>query len=304
MELQDKSDTIAKGGYGVPGRGRGASMLKVLAHRCRLPPIGERTAGRAIAVVTVGLAIVLGLTVEFGSIRRQSSVCGPEASDVLQSMGTHHYATEQDNVVAQWKLAHMYATGKGLPRCDVRAFEYFIRIADSHADDDPDTPQAAFVADAFMALGQYYLSGIPETTIKPDLIRAVAMLTYAASYFRNADAQYQVGRMYLDGQGVPRNAWQAARWFTLAANKGQSQAQAMLGYMLVKGDAVPREPARGLMWLTIARDSAKADDKWINEFYQNAFKQTNNDERARALMYLEHWLKSRAIDQLTDGPVG
>jgi hypothetical protein len=123
-------------------------MLKVLAHHCLLPPIGERTAGRAIAVVTVGLAIVLGLTVEFGSIRRQSSVCGPEASDVLQSMGTHHYATEQGNVVAQWKLAHMYATGKGLPRCDVRAFEYFIRIADSHADDDPDTPQAAFVADA------------------------------------------------------------------------------------------------------------------------------------------------------------
>jgi hypothetical protein len=64
------------------------------------------------------------------------------------------------------------------------------------------------------------------------------------------------------------------------------------------------KPPRGLMWLTLARDSAKDDDKWINEFYQNAFKQTNNDERARALMYLEHWLKSRAIDQLTDGPVG
>jgi hypothetical protein len=31
-------------------------------------------------------------------------------------MGAHHSAAEQGNVVAQWKLAHMYATGKGLPR--------------------------------------------------------------------------------------------------------------------------------------------------------------------------------------------
>jgi TPR repeat protein len=279
-------------------------MLKLLAYRYLLPAIGARTARHAIAVVMLGLVILLGSRIEFGSIRRESSICGPEASDVLQGMGAHHSAAEQGNVVAQWRLAHMYATGKGLPRCDARAFEYFSRIADSHADDDPDAPQAAFVADAFLALGKYYLSGIPDTLVKSNLTRALAMLTYAASYFRNAEAQYQVGRMYFDGRGVPPNPWQAARWFTLAANKGQSQAQAMLGHMLVKGDAVPREPARGLMWLTLARDSAKADDKWINEFYQNAFKQTNNDERARALMYLEHWLKSRIINQRTDGPVG
>jgi TPR repeat protein len=283
------------------GAGIHASMLKFLPHRYLLPPIGARTARRAIAAVTLGLAVVLGSTIEFGSIRRESSVC---ASDMLQSMDANYYAADQGNVVTQWRLAHMYATGKGLPRCDARAFEYFSRIADSRADEDPDSPQAAFVADAFMALGKFYLSGIRDTSVKSDLTRGLAMFTYAASYFRNADAQYQVGRMYLDGQGVPRDARRAARWFTLAANKGEAKAQAMLGHMLVKGDAVPRDPARGLMWLTLARDSAKLNDKWINEFYQNAFKQTNSDERARALMYLEDWLKSRAINRFTDGPVG
>ena len=67
----------------------------------------------------------------------------------------------------------------------------------------------------------------------------------------------------------------------------------MLGAMLFKGDAIPREAARGLMWLTLARDSAKSDDKWINELYDSAFKQAKNDERAQALVYLERWLKAR-----------
>jgi hypothetical protein len=47
------------------------------------------------------------------------------------------------------------------------------------------------------------------------------------------------------------------------------------------------------LWLTLARDSAKTDDKWINELYDTAFKQADNDERALALVYLERWLKSR-----------
>jgi len=119
------------------------------------------------------------------------------------------------------------------------------------------------------------------------------MFSYAATYFGNADAQYHLARIYLDGHGVARDPRQAARWLTLAANKGQYQAQAVLGYMLFKGDAVPREAARGLMWLTLARDSAKTDDTWINELYDAAFKQANTDERALALVYLERWLKAR-----------
>ena len=103
----------------------------------------------------------------------------------------------------------------------------------------------------------------------------------------------QLARIYLEGHGVARDPRQAARWLTLAANKGQYQAQAMLGAMLFKGDVVPREAARGLMWLTLARDSAKTEDKWIGELYEAAFKQANNDERAQALVYLERWLKTR-----------
>jgi len=115
------------------------------------------------------------------------------------------------------------------------------------------------------------------------------MFAYAASYFGDADAQYQLGRLYLDGSpGDPR---QAARWFQLAATKGDCRAEAVLGDMLFHGQHVPRQAARGLMWLTLGRDCAGTDDNWIKPLYENAFHRANDDERAAAFAYLEDWLK-------------
>ena len=62
----------------------------------------------------------------------------------------------------------MYADGDGVIQDDLRAFEYFSRIANAHAEDSPSAPQAAIVANAFVALGRYYLNGIPNSKIKAD----------------------------------------------------------------------------------------------------------------------------------------
>jgi TPR repeat protein len=203
------------------------------------------------------------------------------------------YAAEQGHALAQWKLGRMYAEGDGVERSDLRAFEYFSRIANAYADDSPGTPQARFVANAFVALGHYYLEGIPNSAVKADSSRAQEMYTYAASYFGDPDAQYYLARLYLDGRGPKRDTRQAARWLSLAANKGQHQAQALLGRMLFRGEQMPRQAARGLMWLTLARDSATAQETWIAELYDHAFKQASDDERALAVVYLERWLKGR-----------
>ena len=180
-----------------------------------------------------------------------------KAGDTAKAVHSLEYAAEKGHALAQWKLGRMYAEGDGVAQDDLKAFDYFRRIADSHADDNPDTPQARFVANAFVALGHYYLDGIPKTAIKRDPDRAREMFAYAASYFRDPDAQYYLARLYLDGTGAPHDPRQAARWFGLSAQKGQCQAQAMLGAMLFAGDHVPRQAARGLMWLTLAKDNAR-----------------------------------------------
>jgi TPR repeat protein len=258
--------------------------------------IFERAIGIAVVGLGVGLYPALGLDGSHPLTEPAAQAqCGaPQRTAELPRIpGSLQFAAEQDNPAAQWKLGRMYAKGEGVPQCDLRAFQYFSRIANGHADDYPEAPQAPFVANAFVALGQYYLDGIANTDVKPDPDRARQMFAYAASYFGNADAQYHLARIYLEGRGVERDPKLAARWLGLAAKKGQIQAQALLGYMLFKGDVIPRQAARGLMWLTLARDGAGADDKWITNLYDTAFRQANDDDRALALTYLERWLKTQ-----------
>ena len=210
------------------------------------------------------------------------------------SLTSLQYAAEGGHPIAQWKLGRMYASGDGVTQDDLRAFEYFSRIANAHAEDSPSAPQAAIVANAFVALGRYYLNGIPNSKITSDPDRAREMFSYAASYFGNADAQYDLARLYLKSAGTSRDDFRyAARWLGLAAQKGQHQAQALLGQMLFNGDQLPRQAARGLMWLTLARDSAAPEEVWIKESYNKAIARASDDDRAMALQMLEHWVQGR-----------
>jgi TPR repeat protein len=216
------------------------------------------------------------------------------AAVTAPSLNSLQYAAEGGHPVAQWKLGRMYADGDGVIQDDVRAFEYFSRIANAHAEDSPSAPQAAIVANAFVALGRYYLNGIPNSKIKPDTERAREMFSYAASYFGNADAQYDLARLYLKTPDASRDDFRyGARWLGLAAQKGQHEAQALLGQMLFNGDRLPRQAARGLMWLTLARDNASPDEVWIRENYNRAIAKASDDDRAMALQMLEHWVQGR-----------
>ena len=218
----------------------------------------------------------------------------PSATTSTTSLTSLQYAAEGGHPIAQWKLGRMYADGDGVTQDDLRAFEYFSRIANQHAEDSPSAPQAAVVANAFVALGRYYLNGIPNSKIKSDPDRAREMFSYAASYFGNADAQYDLARLYLKSSGASRDDFRyGARWLGLAAQKGQHQAQAMLGQMLFNGDQLPRQAARGLMWLTLARDNAAPDETWIKESYNKAIAKASENDRAMALQMLEHWVQGR-----------
>jgi len=204
------------------------------------------------------------------------------------------FAADQGVVPAQWKLGRMYALGQGVERSDIKAFDFFSRIADNHADDNPGTPQSRYVSNAFVALGHYYATGIPNSDVKVDMGRARHMYGYAASYFGDADGQYHLARMMLDGNGPFHDPKQGARWLKAAADKGQHQAQALLGRMLFLGEAgIPRQPARGLMWLTLARSNAAPSETWIAESYDAALKQATADDRALAGEFLARWMSSK-----------
>jgi uncharacterized protein len=202
------------------------------------------------------------------------------------------YAAEQGVPGAIWKLGRMYADGDGVNINKARAYEYFRRLTMIYADNSSGTPNARYVANAFVALGQYFLDGIPGT-LRADAGRAHEMFRYAAAYFADPEAQYYLGRLYLFGKGTQKDPVQAARWLRLSADKGDHRAQALLGEMLFKGDEVSRQAARGLFWLIIAKDSAGPDEGWITDMYSSAVAQASEHDRALAHKYLEDWLKKR-----------
>jgi uncharacterized protein len=203
------------------------------------------------------------------------------------------YAASHGHQFAMWQLGRMYADGDGVQRDDFRAFEYFRKFADSHADDNPAAPRSRFVANAFVALGHYYLDGIPNSTVSPSPEHARRMFSHAASYFGDPEAQFQLASLHLEGRGVARDPKRAVPWLVLAANKGHYKAQALLGRILFNGEHGAPQRASGLMWLTIASDGPGAKEPWIAKLHEAAVRQANDDERAMAFVLLKRWVEGR-----------
>lgn len=232
----------------------------------------------------------------FKSIREAFSagIRGYNAGDKASAVQALQFAAGQGHVVAQWKLGRMHADGDGVPHDDLKAFEYFSGIADAFADESPDSPHARFVSNAFVAVGSYFLDGIPNTYVRVNAVRARDMFRHAATYFGDADAQYNFARMLIEGQGGPREPRPAVRWLSLAAEKNHHAAQGLLGHILFTGQGVSRQPARGLMLLTLARDGANGPrDLWIAEAQDKAFAAATESERQNALAMLERWVAGR-----------
>lgn len=199
------------------------------------------------------------------------------------------YAAKYGVLGAQVKLARAYAAGRDVPKDDAKAFAYFEQIADSQADISPSSPIAKYAAEAFVALGQYYLDGIPEKPLAPNPDYAADLFRHAASYFGNAEAQYRLARLYMNGTGVEKNIGLAVNWLAIAAKKQHAAAQATLGEILWRGEAVRERRARGLALIILARENAKSDTKeakWIGSLYDEVLSKSDKGVRkdAQALL--------------------
>lgn len=211
-------------------------------------------------------------------------ISGQEALQALED------AAAAGQPMAMWRLGTMYENGDGVRKDPVKAFAYFSRIANDHADAAPKSLEADIVAQSFVKMGEYYSEGLPDAGIPVDLARSRALLLHAATYFGDADAQYRVGEMYLDPkQG--NNPLQGARWLALAAHKGHAAAQAKLGDMLFNGEGIPAQPVEGLMWLTLAHEHTvgTTDEDWITDLLNRAISAATPDERKKAIKMADNY---------------
>jgi TPR repeat protein len=73
------------------------------------------------------------------------------------------------------------------------------------------------------------------------------LLTQAANQ-GYAPAQYEVGRIYLYGRGIPIDYAQALIWERKAAEQGDPRAQRDLAFMYERGFGVSADPAKAAEW--------------------------------------------------------
>lgn len=78
-----------------------------------------------------------------------------------------------------------------------------------------------------------------------------------------ADAQFKLGFMYVNGEGVPQDDKEAVKWFTKAAEQGHAWAQFNLGLMYDKGRGVPQDDKEAAKWHTKAAKQGYADAQFI-----------------------------------------
>ena len=255
-----------------------------------MPIFSASTVGSALAAFIILTPVAVGGTDEpppyiSATEAYRQGASAMKSGEIGAAVAALEYAAKRGVLGAQLKLARLYAAGRDVPRDDTKAFYYFQHIADQYAEIPSSSPIAKYVGEAFVALGQYYASGIPDMSLRPDPVYAVGLFRHAGAYFGSAEAQYQLGRLYLAGAGVEKNPSIAANWLSIAARKQHAAAQAILGELLWRGEVVSQRPARGLALLTLANENAKASERepeWIGQLYQDAFAHADNMTRKEA----------------------
>jgi TPR repeat protein len=96
-------------------------------------------------------------------------------------------------------------------------------------------------------LGAILWIGICSVTMGVD----VAEMTRKAEQ-GYAIAQYNLGVMYANGRGVPKDYVEAVKWWSKAAEQGHAAAQYNLGSMYDNGEGVPEDDAEAYAWWNVA----------------------------------------------------
>jgi hypothetical protein len=78
----------------------------------------------------------------------------------------------------------------------------------------------------------------------------------------DADAQYKLGIAYCQGDNVPQDDAQAAKWFRKAAEKGFALAQNNLGVLYYKGEGVPQDNEQAAQWFRNAAEQGLANAQY------------------------------------------
>ena len=153
--------------------------------------------------------------------------------------------------------------------------------------------------------GEWYKKGV-EHYEKHKLKEAHTWFLKAAEV-GHSEAQFRLGLLYKNGDGVEKNSVEASRWYQKAAEQGFAKAQVNLGLMYQRGEGVEKNYSKAAEWQRKAANNGYsegllnlgnmyANGVGFKESYTEAYKlylkaaKQGKCRRPKQLRYLiHHW---------------
>ena len=156
---------------------------------------------------------------------------------------------DKDFTSAAYHLGRAYRDGLGLLPDDEKAEKWFRRSADT--------------------------GNVHTLYVLGKLLQEQGRLSEAVSWYEHACksdsqyAQYSLGKMYLLGNGVPKDVSRAIQLLRSSANQGNQYAQYVLGKLCLQGKEVEKNPEAAEYWLTRSAVQGNAPAQFLLDHRQH-----------------------------------
>ncbi len=235
-------------------------------------------------------------------------------------------AADTNPALGAFYLARIYSDNEGAYTDHAKAFQIFKKLADDLQDTDPDDEEMAPIAAKSLTVVSVYLrEGVADAGVKPDVPAANRALQRAALTFNNEDAQFELAKVLLRGEGPDitltgddpnRKIENGRHWLSRLSRSGHSGAQAFLADLLWRGKYVPQDQIGALNLIDVAVANAPLRERvWIDDIYQNIYCNAGEGVRAQATGRVAEWHdrygrhaeqradKTTGLDELAVDPV-
>lgn len=131
-------------------------------------------------------------------------------------------------------------------------------------------------------LGYIYLNEINgDKKFRKDLKQSAYWFEQSATH-GDLDSQYIIGRIYINGEGVPKNLNKAFEWFKKSAKQGHGDAIYALSTFYFDGVVVERDYIKSMALAMIAKKHKVSTVTWADEIIIKSLSNLDLNEQAKA----------------------
>jgi TPR repeat protein len=204
-------------------------------------------------------------------------------------------AAEQKYAPAQYRMGQLFEAGRGVPRNEKKAAKWFRRAARNGHDEAQaalgEVEYRMYREDAvdWAAATAKESDEIAESPPVPERDRIAPVVETAEpgepaelrarAEQGDAEAQFQVGKMFAAGRGVSVNMEESARWYLAAAEQGHAMAAYNVAFMYYRSRGVSRDLVQAYRWFVVAARLGVGD---AEEWALTIDKKMNAKEREEA----------------------